>query len=119
LEIRLLIYPPAAVGRDATTTPPKVNCAYGVNARAVGGRLRDETVWAGGESVWVFAGGASDTSTWSQTDILNFFSFNLSAGEIATWRIAGRWLPAYTVTHRLRYRVVGGEEKTATVTFTC
>jgi hypothetical protein len=119
LEIRLIIYEPFFVDRDATATPPKVSCTYGVNARAVGGRLRDETLWVGGQSVWAFAGGAADTSNWSQTDVLNAFGFNLSAGEIATWQFRRQWLPAYTVTHRIRYRVPGGEEKTATVTFTC
>jgi len=118
-EITLLIYPPPYVARDATTMPPKVSCPYGVNARAVGGRRGDESLWVSGQSVWTYAGGGADTATWSQTDVLNFFSFNLSAGEIATWQIRDQWLPAYTVTHRFRYRVVGGDEKTATVTFTC
>ena len=119
LEISLIIVPVVIVSRDATSTPPKVSCPHRVTARAVGGRRGDESLWVGGQSVWTFAGGGADTSTWSQADVLTFFRVNLSAGEIATWQVPHQWLPAYTVTHRIRYRVVGGEEKTATVTLTC
>ena len=106
--------------RDVNMAPNTMSCAYYVNARAVGGRAADRATWVSGESVWSFAGGASQTKTWSQTEVLNFFHISgLRSGEIASGHIGDAWMEPYTVTHRFRYSVAEGDEKTATVTLSC
>src|SRR5262245_53336950 len=109
LEVQLAI-PWVFVSRDTIRAPNKVSCVYYIGARAAGGRRGDSSSWVGGESVWTFASGGSEASTWSQADVFDFFGFNLTAGAITSGLVRDRWLPPYTVTHHFRYRVEGGDE---------
>lgn len=107
--------------KNFVDTPNTVSCGYWLRARAVGGRAGDRSLWVGGESVWTYSNGNKETTIWSQAGLVDFFRISgLDRGEIASGRIDDpSWVLPYTVTHRIRYAVAGGDEKTATLTFSC